>query len=108
MRFWKLSLYSDRKPRGILRQSNKDSSADMGFFDAREFTVEATERGRETLVVDAQDVEHRGVEDAEVDRVFGDVIAAVVSAGEFDAYTMTLPENVGLMERSFIGNNAGL
>jgi hypothetical protein len=48
--------------RRILRQSNKDSAADMGFFDAREFTVEATERGRETLVVDAQNVEHRGVE----------------------------------------------
>jgi hypothetical protein len=30
------------------------------------------------FVVDAEDVEHRGVEVAEVDRVFGDVVAEVV------------------------------
>jgi hypothetical protein len=39
----------------------------------------------EAAVVDAQDVEHRGVEVAEVDRVFGDVVAEVVGAAEFDA-----------------------
>jgi hypothetical protein len=50
----------------------------VGFFDAGEFCVEAAEEIREALVVDAEDVEHRGVEVAEVDRVFGDVVAEVV------------------------------
>ena len=36
-------------------------------------------------VVDAEDVEHRGVEVAEVDGVFGDVVAEVVGAAVFDA-----------------------
>ena len=57
----------------------------MGFFDAGEFGVEAAEGVGELCVVDAQDVEHRGVEVAEVDRVFGDVVAEVVGAAVFDA-----------------------
>ena len=53
----------------------------MGFFDAGEFGVEAAEGVGESLVVDAEAVEHRGVQVAEVDRVFGDVVAEVVGAG---------------------------
>ena len=57
----------------------------MGFFDAGEFGVEAAEGVGEAFVVDAEDVEHRGVQVAEVDRVFGDVVAEVVGAAVFDA-----------------------
>jgi hypothetical protein len=59
----------------------------MRFFDACQFDVEAAEGIREPLVVDAEDVEHRGVEVAEVDRVFGDVVAEVVGLSVFDAGT---------------------
>jgi hypothetical protein len=37
------------------------------------------------LVVDAEDVKPRGMEVAEVDRVFGDVGVEAVGAAEFDA-----------------------
>jgi hypothetical protein len=57
----------------------------VGFFDAGEFGVEATEGVGELFVVDAKDVEHRGVEVAEVDWVFGDVVAEVIGAAEFDS-----------------------
>ena len=57
----------------------------MGFFDAGEAGVEAAEGVGEAGVVDAEDVEHRGVEVAEVDGVFGDVVAEVVGAAVFDA-----------------------
>jgi hypothetical protein len=36
-------------------------------------------------VVDAEDGEHRGVQVEEMDRVFGDVVAEVGGATEFDA-----------------------
>ena len=57
----------------------------VGFFDAGEAGVEAAEGVGEAFVVDAEDVEDRGVEVAEVDRVFGDVVAEVVGAAVFDA-----------------------
>jgi hypothetical protein len=40
----------------------------MGFFDAGEADIESAEGVGEARVVDAQDVEHRGVEVSEVDR----------------------------------------
>jgi hypothetical protein len=43
--------------------------------------IEAAERIREALVIDAQDVEHRGVKVAE-DRIFGDVVAEIVGAAD--------------------------
>src|SRR3954454_25086658 len=64
---------------------SKYASHDMCFFDPGEFGVEAAERVGELFVVDAEDVEHRGVEVAEVDWVFGDVVAEVVGAAELDA-----------------------
>src|SRR6478735_757272 len=64
---------------------SEDSAYYMRFFHASEFGIEAAEGVGELFVVDAEDVEHRGVEVAEVDRVFGDVVAEVVGAAEFDA-----------------------
>ena len=57
----------------------------VSFFDAGEFAVEAAEGVCELFVVDAEDVEHRGVEVAEVDWVLGDVVAEVVGAPVLDA-----------------------
>jgi hypothetical protein len=57
----------------------------MRFFDAGEFYVEVAEGAREMFVVDAEDVEHRSAQVAEVDGVFGDVVAEVVGGAEFDA-----------------------
>ena len=67
------------------RTSRQNAIDDVRFFDAGEFDVEAAEGVGEAVVVDAQDVEHRGVQVAEVDRVLGDVVAEVVGAAEFDA-----------------------
>jgi hypothetical protein len=63
----------------------QDFADDVGFFDAGEADVEAAEGVDEAVVVDAEDVEHRGVEVAEVNGVFGDVVAEVVGAAELDA-----------------------
>jgi hypothetical protein len=48
----------------------------------------------EAVVVDAEDVEHRGVQVAEIDGVLGDVVEDVVGAAEFDASLMKLPKTV--------------
>jgi hypothetical protein len=53
------------------------------FLDAGEAHVEAAEGIGEARVVDAEDVEHRGVQVAEMDRVLGDVVAEVVDAAVF-------------------------
>src|SRR3954468_19596516 len=65
--------------------SGENSAHHVGFFHAGELAVEAAERVGEPFVVDAQDLEHRGVQVAEVDRVLGDVVAKVVGATELDA-----------------------
>ena len=53
----------------------QNAANDVGFFDAGEFGVEAAEGVGELFVVDAEAVEHRGVEVGEVDWVVGDVVA---------------------------------
>ena len=63
----------------------EDVPHDVRFFDAGEFGVEAAEGVGELLVVDAEAVEHRGVQVAEVDGVLGDVVAEVVGLAVFDA-----------------------
>ena len=70
-----MPLFEER----FLRQN---SAGDKGFFDAGEIGVEAAEGVGELRVVDGENVEHRGVEVAEVDRVFGDVVAEVVGAAK--------------------------
>ena len=57
----------------------------MRFLDAGELGVEAAELVGEALVVDAEAVEDRGVEVAEVDRVLDDVVAEVVGRAVLDA-----------------------
>jgi hypothetical protein len=57
----------------------------MRFFHAGELCVEPAEGIGELLMVDAQDVEHRGVEVTKVHRVFGDVVTEVVGAAVLDA-----------------------
>ena len=57
----------------------------MRFFDAGEADVEAAEGVGEAVVVDPEDVQHRGVQVAEVDGVLGDVVAEVVGAAILDA-----------------------
>jgi hypothetical protein len=51
----------------------KDAAHHVGFFDAGEADVEAAEGVGEAVVIDAEDVQHRGVQVAEVDRIFGAV-----------------------------------
>jgi hypothetical protein len=45
--------------------SSQDIVNDVGFFDAGEFGVETAEWIGEARVIDAQDVQHRGVQVAE-------------------------------------------
>jgi len=53
--------------------------------DAGELLIEALESERELLVVDAEAVEHRGVQVADVDGVYGDVVAEIVGLAVADA-----------------------
>ena len=81
---------------GRLRQNVAN---DVSFFDARAFYVEAAEGVGEVLVVDAEAMQHRDVQIAEMDRVLGDVVAEVVGATVLDACATKLPKTVGLTRR---------
>jgi hypothetical protein len=59
----------------------EDALHNVRLFHAGEFAIEPAEGVRESLVVDAQDVKHRGVQVAE-DRIFGDVVAEIVGAAD--------------------------
>src|SRR3954467_5546595 len=56
---------------------------DVRLFNAGEADVEAAEGEREALVVDAEAVQHGGMQVAEVDGIFGDVVAEIVGAAVF-------------------------
>lgn len=51
---------------------------DTGRFDAGEFLVEALIFVEEAVVVEAEELQNGGVEVADVDRVFDDVVAEIV------------------------------
>jgi len=50
--------------------SRKNPADDVGFFNPGEADIETAEGVDELFVVDAEDVEHRGMEAAEVDQTF--------------------------------------
>src|SRR5260221_11364660 len=57
----------------------------MGLLNASQANIETTKAVRESFVIDPQAVQHGGVQVAQMDRVFGDVVAKIVGTAVFQA-----------------------